>query len=283
MQPSVRRWATGRPSATTLAVALSVGAFGAQLLVEVLLADHPSKYIFREWLALDGAGMQNGQWWKFLSFGLLHGDVLHLAANMLLLYFAGREVEPIVGSRHFLGLYLGGNVLGGLAYGATLALHHSAFAMPPLLGVSAGVATVVVAFTTILPELEVTMNLLFVFPLRLRAKYLAYALLAVSALCWATSTAPQIGPAGMFVGAILGWFYVKQLGFGNPLFFQRRIFEKRQRVARLERMTSEQFVQTEIDPVLDKIAQRGMKSLTRAERKILELGCAKMSGKDGRK
>lgn len=272
MQPFVRRWTAGRPSATALAVAVSVGAYAAQLVVAMLLAGHGGGDIFRQWLAFDSAGVLAGQWWKLATFGLLHADPLHLLANALLLYFAGRELEPIVGPRHFLAIYLLGNFVGGLA-------HWSAMPWEPLVGVSAGVAAVVVAFTTILPELEVTMKLFFVIPLRLRAKHLAFAILGVSAVCWATFSASEIGPAGMIAGALFGWVYVRQLGYGNPLLFQRYIFERRQRAARLERMTSEQFIRSEIDPILEKIAQHGLKSLTRAERKILELGREKMTVK----
>jgi membrane associated rhomboid family serine protease len=272
MQPFVRRWPAGRPSATALAVALSIGAYAAQLLVELLLRDQPSQFIFRQWLALDAPGIQAGQWWKFLTFGLLHGDPLHLVANMLILYFAGREVEPIVGSRHFLAIYGIGNLLGGLA-------HWLISPETTLMGVSAGVAAVVVAYTTILPELEVTMNLFFVIPLRLRAKYLAYALLAVSGLCWWTMTVLEVGWIGMVAGTVFAWVYVKQLGYGNPLPIQRFIFERRQREARLNRMSADQFLKTEIDPILEKITKHGVKSLTRAEKKILEQGRAKIEGK----
>lgn len=276
IQPFVRRWTTGRPSATALAVALSVGAYGAQLVVELLLAGQPTRDIFRQWLALDGAAAATGHWWKFLTFGLLHHDPLHLLANMLLLYFAGREVEPIIGSRHFFAIYGLGTLIGG-------ATHWLAMPWQPLVGVSAGVAAVVIAFTTILPELEVTMNLFFVIPLRLRAKYVAFALFGVSALCWSTLTAPEIGPVGMIAAGIFAWVYVKQLGFGNPLPIQRYIFEKRQRAARLARMSPDQFMTAEIDPILEKIAQHGMKSLTRAERKLLEQGSEKIAGKTEQK
>jgi len=244
--------------------------------VELLLAEHATKDIFRHWLALDNPGVQLGHWWKFLTFGLLHADPLHLFANMVLLYFAGREVEPIVGARHFLGIYGFGNLVGGL-------LHWSVMPWEPLTGVSAGVAAVVVAYATILPELEVTMNLFFVIPVRLRAKHLAVALFGVSGLCWWTHTGMEIGPLAMIAGGLYGWAYVKQLGFGNPLPIQRYIFEKRRRAARLERMTADQFLAVEMDPILEKIAQHGMKSLTRAERKILEQGRTKIAARGTRK
>ncbi len=266
----------GRPSITALVVALSVGAYGAQVIVELLLAGQPARGLFPQWLALDAAAAHAGQWWKFVSFGLLHHDPLHLLANMLLLYFAGREVEPIVGPRHFLALYGIGNLLGGVA-------HWLAMPWQPLVGVSAGVTAVVIAYTTILPELEVTANLFFIIPLRLRAKYLALAIVGVSAICWATLTAPELGPAGLVAASVFGWAYVKQLGFGNPLPIQRYIFERRQRATRLARMSPEQFMHSEIDPILEKIARQGMKSLTRTERKLLEQGSAKISEKAARK
>jgi len=272
LQPFVRRWPAGRPSVTALLVALSAGAFAAQFLVENLLSGQPAQHIFQHWLALDQTGIASGYWWKFVSFGLLHADPIHVLVNLLLLYFAGREVEPIVGPRHFAAIVLVGNFVGGL-------VSFAALPAQPLVGISAGVAAALVAFTTILPELEVTMNLFFVIPLRLRAKHLAYALVAVCGLCWWTLTALEMGPAGMIAGALFGWLYVKQLGFGNPLIFQRYIFEKRQRAARFERMSPEQFVRAEIDPILEKIARHGMKSLTRAERKILEQGSAKIAEK----
>lgn len=276
LQPFIRPWSAGRPSATALLIALSVGAFGAQMAAEFFLGAHGGKDLFLRWLALDGAGVHAGQYWKFFTFPLLHHDPLHLLANMVLLYFAGREVEPIVGSRHFLAIYLCGTLLGGLTQWLV---------MPefPLTGVSAGVAAVFVAFATILPELEVTVHLFFVLPLRLRAKYLAIAFAGLCVVCWLTFTAPVIGPAGMMVASFFAWVYAQQLGFGNQLSIQRYIFERRQRAARLERMSPEQFISTEIDPILEKISTQGMHSLTRAERKILGQGSGKIAAKTASK
>jgi len=276
IQPFIRRWSAGRPSATALLVAISMGAFAAQMVAGFFLSEHSVETLFRHWLALDGPGIQAGHYWKFFTFPLLHHDPLHLLANMLLLYLAGREVEPIVGPRHFLAIYGVGILLGGVA-------HWLAMPEIPLVGVTAGVTAVFVAFTTILPELEVTMHLFFVLPLRLRAKYLALALVAMSAVCWMTLTAPYVGPAAMVTASVLGWIYVKQLGFGNPLAIQRYIFEKRQRATRLERMSPDQFISVEIDPILEKISQHGMHSLSRAERKILEQGRGKIATRTARK
>ena len=273
IQPFIRRWAVGRPSVTALLIAVSVGAFAAQTIVALFIG---GREFFHPWLALDGVSIHAAQYWKFLTFPLLHHDPLHLLANMAVLFFAGREVEPIVGRRHFLAIFFGGTLLGGVA-------HWLAMPGVPLTGVTAGVMAVFVAFTTILPELEIVVHLFFVLPLRLRAKYLALALLGLSAVCWLTLTAPQIGPAGMVVAGVFAWAYVKQLGFGNPLAIQRYIFAQRQRSARLERMSPEQFIKAEIDPILEKISAHGMSSLSRAERKVLAQGRDKIASRPARK
>ncbi len=280
MQPFTRRWTGTKPSVTAVLIALHVGAFAAQSVFGLLRADVPADLRIpigglADWLALDGPGIWAGAFWKFFTFPFVHSESwgpLHLLANVLVLFFAGREVEPIVGRRHFLAIYGIGSLLGGAA-------HLCAMPLVPLMGPSAGVAALLGAYATILPELEVTLNLFFILPLRLRTKYLGLLLIAFSATLWATATASAIGPAGMLVGVVVGWAYVKQLGFGNPLAIQRYIFKKRQQRARLDRMSAEQFIDAEIDPILDKISRAGMHSLTRGERKILEKGREKIAAR----
>lgn len=275
-QPFIRRWPSGRLTATAVLVALSAGAYTAQFLLDYALAEHGTAGLLQEWLALDGASIRAGHYWTVFTYSLLHAHPLHLLANGLLLYFAGKEVEPIIGTRHFVILYVLSTVVGGAA-------HLLAMPEVPLLGITPAVAAVVIAFTTILPELDVTANLFFVLPLRLRAKYLALALLAVAAILWTVPTLPEIGPVALLAASGVAWVYVKQLGFGNPLAIQRFIFNRRQRAARLERMSAEQFITTELDPILDKIAREGMPSLSRAERKLLDQGRDKIAGKTARK
>lgn len=275
-QPFIRRWTSGRPSATALLVALSVGGYVAQELLEYMLAEHNQGSLLWQWLALDRASIAAGEYWKFLSYSLLHSHPVQLIVNMALLFYAGREVEHIVGSRHFLGIYGAGTLIGGAV---------SCFVLPgiPVVGTTPAVLAVVVAFSTILPELEATRNLFFVLPLRVRVKWFAVALMVMSGVMWATLTPPQIGAPGMVAAGVFAWFYVKQLGFGNPLAIQRYIFNRRQRAARLDRMNADQFMSAEIDPILDKISREGMQSLSRAERKILALGREKIASRTASK
>lgn len=268
LQPFTPRWTAGRHSVVMLLILANVAAFIGQSAADVFAPG-----FVQQWLALSSDGVRQGYAWQFLTYMFLHGGVLHLMMNMLTLYFAGREVESIAGSRNLLGIYFGGGLLGGVAQ---VLLNQAQY---PLVGASAGACAVLIAFTTILPEIELTMLLFFIIPVRLKAKYLAIGIVGLSMLLAFNGTSPEIAHVAHLGGCLLGWVYVKQLGYGNPLRIQKYIFEKRRREERMARMKPEQFISEEIDPILDKISREGIHSLTRAERRILEKGRDKIAQK----
>lgn len=57
-----------------------------------------------------------GQPWRLLSSVFLHAGFVHLALNMLSLYFLGSFVESAFGRGRFLALYLLSGLSGGIAY-----------------------------------------------------------------------------------------------------------------------------------------------------------------------
>jgi hypothetical protein len=149
-------------------------------------------------------------------------------------------------------------------------------------GFSAAAAAIVAAYATILPELEHRFSLILPRPLRIRAKHGALALLLACAALLAFRVVLEVGPAGILLGAMVGWWWARQLGFGNAFWFQRRRMEERQQALRRLRMNAEEFVTREIDPILDKISRDGVGSLTRSERKILEEGRGKLAQRRGK-
>lgn len=256
-----------------IVIAAHAGAYVAQVLLESIAQGRsPGSEWLGHWLALSSESVQAGRFWVFGSFPFLHSHPLHLLANVVVLYFAGRELEPIVGTRHFLGVY----ALGTLAGGVTQWLITPGL---PVVGATAGAVAVLLAFATILPELEVSAHLFFILPVRLRAKHLALLTLGATGVLYVLPAGQGIGPVGVLVGALIGWFYVKQLGYGNPFLLQRYLFERRRRALRLARMSADQFIAEEIDPILDKIAREGVQSLSRAERRMLAIGRAKVAAK----
>ncbi len=66
--------------------------------------------------ALIPALVAEGQSWRLVSSVFLHSGFLHLALNMLSLYFLGSFVENTLGRGRFLALYALSGLSGGIAY-----------------------------------------------------------------------------------------------------------------------------------------------------------------------
>jgi membrane associated rhomboid family serine protease len=246
-----------------------IGLNAAAFIVQLVLTSWNQPFVL-EYLGLSDRGINDAYAWQFFTAPLLHNNIWHFAADMLVLYFIGRDVETIIGQRQFLFLYLFGAFSGELGH---------LFLMPSdcvLFGASGGVAAIFIAYATILPELEMTTLLLFMVPVRLKMRRLAQIALvgAVALLLYDRSGA--VGHSAFVGGAIAGWFYAHLLGFGRTSLLQRVLRQRRLEAARLQSMRADQFVAEEIDPLLEKISQRGLASLSRRERRLLEQAREKM-------
>lgn len=279
MQPSTRRWPAGHPPLWIVLIGANIGCFLVQVLARLsqmgpadvlaqMFAGSPSPGVIEEWLGVSRMGVEHHFYWQFLTYAFLHGNLLHLAGNLILLYFAGREVEALVGTKHFLGIYFGGGLVGSI-------LHWNITHLP-LVGASACVFAVLFAFTTILPELEMTCLLFYVIPVRLKAKHLAWIVVAASVAFLATGSYLQVAHYAHLGGGLFGWLYVKQMGYGNPWRIQRYLLERRQQAERHKHMSATQFIAEEIDPILEKISRDGVESLSRHERRLLQMGREKI-------
>lgn len=93
-------------------VALSGQAYGVPW--NVGLVAQPGGVLQRG--ALIPALVAQGEWWRLLSSMFLHSGFVHLAVNMLSLYFLGSFLEGAFGRGRFLALYMLSGISGGLAY-----------------------------------------------------------------------------------------------------------------------------------------------------------------------
>jgi membrane associated rhomboid family serine protease len=262
-----RRW-TQRPRVILLGlIGANVIAFVAQLFLD---AYQPG--FVREYLGLSGQGVHAAYGWQFFTALFLHGGPWHLLGNMLVLYLFGRDVESIIGQRQFLFLYLAGAAAGELGH---------LFLMPEtsvLFAASGGVAAVLLAYTTILPELELT-SILLLLPVRMKAKYLAYGVFALAIWGVTLDRGGTIAHSAYLGGSMAGWFYAHLLGFGRASIVQRKLRQRRTEAERYRAMSPEQFISEEVDPILDKISREGMQSLTWNERRILARAQEKIAEK----
>ena len=55
---------------------------------------------------LVAAEVADGEWWRLITSGFLHGSIIHLLFNMLVLFQLGSVFEQRLGRARFLGVYL---------------------------------------------------------------------------------------------------------------------------------------------------------------------------------
>jgi len=136
-------------------------------------------------------------------------------------------------------------------------------------GFIATCAAVLVAYATILPELELTTRIFLVVPLRLKAKHLAYGATALAIVLLCIDRTRTVSHSAYLGGCAAGWLYAHLLGFGRTSFLQRHLQQRRAAAARYERLSIDELMNEEIDPLLEKISIYGLVSLTRKERRNL--------------
>jgi rhomboid family protein len=239
-----------------------VGANAAALVLQLFLQGYQASFV-SDYLALSDRGIRDAYSWQFITAIFLHNGLWHFLADMVILYLFGRDIESILGQRHFLCLYLTGAIGGEFSH---------LFLMPAnsvLFAASGGVAAVLAAYGTILPELELTAVRAFGFPLRLKAKYLAYGAFLFALFLVSIDRNGSVSHSAWVGGLLAGWLYAHLLGFGRTSILQRILWQRRAAAERYRQLTAEQLMSQEIDPLLEKISQHGLRSLSRTERRSL--------------
>ncbi len=87
---------------------------------------NPPARVLGDWGANFGPLTMNGEWWRLLTSMFLHSGIVHLALNMVFLWYIGRLVERLVGNVGFLVLYLVSGIAGSIA---SLAWHPELFSV----------------------------------------------------------------------------------------------------------------------------------------------------------
>lgn len=149
-----------------------------------------------------------------LTYMFFHGDILHLAGNMLFLWVFGDNVEDAMGHVKFLFFYLACGVFGGLVH----AWIDPGSAIP-LVGASGAVAGVIAAYLMLHPRVRVWVLALKAIPLRISA---AFSLGLWILMQVVMVLVPEVGPVawwahigGLIAGGVLILFLRRP---GVPLF-----------------------------------------------------------------
>jgi membrane associated rhomboid family serine protease len=217
--------------------------------------------------------------WTFFTYMFVHGGLLHLLANMLMLFVFGTAVESRLGSRHFILYYLFCGV-GAAVFSLLLA---GIMPIGAFVGASGAVLGVAVAFAVFWPDAEL---IVFPIPVPIKARTLVIGLLIldiVGSQLWPNDGIAHIAHVG---GALFGYlfFRVQSLSRRSPsqptqavervVMVQSGSSESDRRTPvtplRPRRRVDADPVAAEVDRVLDKISEKGISSLTAAERRFLD-------------
>lgn len=102
-----------QPIVTYVLIALNVLVFAVTAVQSRSVSTVGDSGVF-EHGALTPIMVSSGEYWRLLTSGFLHEGLLHIALNMLALYFIGLALERIIGRWRYLAVYLI-SLLGGSA------------------------------------------------------------------------------------------------------------------------------------------------------------------------
>jgi membrane associated rhomboid family serine protease len=239
-------------------IGANVAGFVTQLILEISQPE-----FVRDYLGISNQGVGEAYAWQFATAIFLHTNAWHFGFNMLMLYLFGRDLESIIGQRHFVLLYAAGAITGELGH---------LFLMPTstvLFAGSGGVAAIVVAYATILPGLDLGALIPFGFLRRIRMTDAACAIVGIAFVLILIDRGEIVGHSALLGGCVAGWLYPNLLGYGRISVLRRFLNRRRLEARRYQQMSLDQLMAKEIDPLLEKISCRGFRSLTRTERRNL--------------
>lgn len=216
--------------------------------------------------------------WTFVSYMFVHAGLLHLLGNMLMLFVFGAPVESRMGSRKFILYYLYCGV-GAAAFSLGLS---GLMSVGPFIGASGAVLGVGIAFAMFWPEAELVV---FPIPIPIKARTFVAVIIGLDIL-GALYFNDGIAHLAHVGGALFGYlfFRLQALSRRTPhpppravervVMVQSGAAEPEHRTPpaslRQRRRAEADPVAAEVDRVLDKISEKGIASLTQAERRFLD-------------
>jgi membrane associated rhomboid family serine protease len=134
------------PAVTTFLIVANVAVFLLQSAAPGLA------WPFALWplAAAHASGGQVGfEIWQLVTYGFLHGSLLHLAFNMFALYMFGGALEQVFGPRRYLAYFLVSVVAAGITQLVVTGMSGEVY---PTVGASGGVFGILLAYAVYFPR-----------------------------------------------------------------------------------------------------------------------------------
>lgn len=140
--------------------------------------------------------IRSGEQIRMLSSGFLHADIMHLAFNMLTLYFFAPVVIHLMGTFSFVLIYFGSLIFGSLL---TMLFHKNDYSYR---AVGASGAVTGVLYSAILLQPDMMLGIFFVIPMPAYLFGILYLLYSIYGM---KAKNDNIGHTAHFGGAIGGY------------------------------------------------------------------------------
>ena len=222
--------------------------------------------------------------WAIITYAFAHYDLWHILINMLWLYVIGRMFINLFNPKLGLNVYFLGAIIGGLVYLFGYNIFPDFFRGKSLLvGASAAVRALLIFLCAYMPNKEMRF-----FTFNLKLWYLGVGIIVLDVIgLFGLNAGGNLAHIG---GALLGYFYAKQLLKGNDIGkgFERimdsfvslfkaskksplkTVYKRKSKVAGYNKTEFKEFnQQKKIDLILDKISKSGYESLTAEEKEFL--------------
>ena len=231
------------------------------------------------------------QLWTLITYIFVHGDIFHIAFNLIFIASLGKIVLGLIGVRKFLALFLLSGIFGALIH--VLVASRDL----PLVGASASAFGLLAAVGILIPNQVFHVLLFMIIPIRCRPKHLAMGIIIVEivfiiidklAINQQIPFVSGIAHGAHLGGALVGWLFIKSLRLNSNFPNSRssrimrwrkdnkilkRNFKNRGKVVSATVVTNSNTDNDnlmDIDPLLDKISENGFGSLTEEEKEILQ-------------
>lgn len=261
----------------------TIGVFVLEKIFELWFQQTPVVAgFFVNFFALSPAALGDGLIWTLVTYALLHGSLLHILGNMLIVFFMGRELEPVLGPKKLAQLYVTGAAAGGVLWLVVRLLIDGG----PLVGASASALALLTVFACIYPNKSITLLLYFVIPVTIKPKYLAFIALAISLFglfffelpgADGSRTAHSAHLGGMLAGWLFFHFAVahpqreaRQPSVELPSWFKKKTGIRKTQGRFSVNITNRKVLKEEVDRILDKINSKGFGALSEEEKKVLD-------------
>ena len=275
-------WVKGYPvyAAHLVVLGYVVSLFATTLLLALKLE------AWLGWLTFESAAVLGGDVWRILTYGLVNSPSLGFVIDMAMIGWFGREVERVYGRNSFLALY------GCLYLISPLIFTVFGAWLPAKLAGESGSLALFVAFAAIYPTVPMFFNVL--------AAWMAvilvglYTLMALSSRNW-TALITLWSTAGFALAYVrwkqgrldltlprIEWLEktpktkLRVLPDLEPAAKTTAKVEPKRAEATTTRVGLDKTATSEVDALLDKIAQSGIGSLTAKERARLETARAEL-------